>query len=692
MKKIANGIFGIYARAESIPLIATLRGAFTFLIPIFLIGASTLVLQDFPVTAVREFIQTAAGGSIYSVLSLLYNITFGFAAVYLAFAISFFDTAKTNIHSTIRLAACICSLGCYLAFLGPDVLSGAKTLVGYTKMSNIFPAILISLLSTRLFLLFYNFINKRHPAHTAFSRSMQTLVPILICFIIFGTVAEIITVIYGSANFNDLLTEMLSMPFNDIGATFLGGFLITLFESLLWFFGIHGGNVFDELLTSPSGVFAFSHGQIVTKPFIDTFVLIGGCGTAISLFIAIALFSKDRHKKRLCKTSAIPLIFNINEILIFGLPIVLNPIYLIPFLLTPIISYAVAYAALATGIIPPIINASVQWTTPVLISGYKATGSIYGCVLQIVIILIGVAVYTPFVLIENRVQKENQKIYLDRLISRCRECETAGVPYSSDTESLILRSFEDDIVSKLNSDISRGTIRINYQPQVSGGKIKGAEALLRFGIGETGYIYPPLVVGIANSRGMFGDLTKVIVKTALRDLKTLQKERPDFKFTINLQLDLLTDKKFRTWLIKEVGNSGVTPDTFGVEITEDSAFTDIENISETFEELKNAHIEIFMDDFSMGHTAISLLRKNYFNYIKIDGHLIRDLENERSQSIVASIIELGKGLNFKVIAEYVETEKQKNLLEELGCGIYQGYLYYKDMPIDKLAGLLKDGK
>ena len=159
-----------------------------------------------------------------------------------------------------------------------------------------------------------------------------------------------------------------------------------------------------------------------------------------------------------------------------------------------------------------------------------------------------------------------------------------------------------------------------------------------------------------------------------------------------MQLDLLTDKKFRTWLIKEVGNSGVTPDTFGIEITEDSAFTDIENISETFEELKNAHIEIFMDDFSMGHTAISLLRKNYFNYIKIDGHLIRDLENERSQSIVASIIELGKGLNFKVIAEYVETEKQRNLLAELGCGIYQGYLYYKDMPIEQLKGLLKDGK
>ena len=187
-------------------------------------------------------------------------------------------------------------------------------------------------------------------------------------------------------------------------------------------------------------------------------------------------------------------------------------------------------------------------------------------------------------------------------------------------------------------------------------------------------------------------MTRVIVKTALRDLKSFQQILPDFKLAVNLQTDLLLDEKFRNWLIEEVAGSGVTPETFGVEITEDSAFSERDGVSGAFEALKDAKIEIFMDDFSMGHTAISLLRKNYFNYIKIDGHLIRDLDNERSQSIVASIIELGKGLNFKVIAEYVETEKQRKLLEELGCTIYQGYLYYKDMPAAQLKNLLEDGK
>lgn len=692
MKKFANSLFRIYIRAESIPLLETLRRAFTFLVPVFLIGAGALVLQNFPVTAAREFIQTAAGGSLNCVLSLLYSITYGFSAVYLAIALSFFDTARTKIHSSARLAAAVCALACYLISLGPDIINGEKSLLEYTKMSNIFPAILISLLSTRLFLIFYNFIKKRHPAHTEFSRSMQTVFPLFFCLVIFGTFAEIITAVRGSSNFNDLLTEVFAAPFADMGAAFIGGFLVMFFESLLWFFGIHGSNVFDELLTSPTSVFAFSNGQIMSKPFIDAFVLIGGCGTAVSLFIALSLFSKDRHKKRLCRVSALPLFFNINELLIFGIPVVLNPVYVIPLIITPLVSYSISYAALAVGLVPPITNAAVLWTTPVLISGYRATGNIAGSVLQIAVILMGVAIYTPFVLLENKVRQENRKTYLDRLVALCKECEINGTPYNSDDEPLILKAFEDEIVSKLNSDISKESIGINYQPQVVGGKIKGAEALLRFSIEDAGHIYPPLIVGIASSRGLFDPMTRVIVKTALRDLKSFQQILPDFRLTVNIQTDLLLDEKFRNWLIEEVAGSGVTPETFGVEITEDSAFSERDVVSGAFEALKDAKIEIFMDDFSMGHTAISLLRKNYFNYIKIDGHLIRDLDNERSQSIVASIIELGKGLNFKVIAEYVETEKQRKLLEELGCTIYQGYLYYKDMPAAQLKNLLEDGK
>ena len=96
--------------------------------------------------------------------------------------------------------------------------------------------------------------------------------------------------------------------------------------------------MFDTLLTSPTSVFAFGNGSIMNKPLLDTFVLMGGCGTTMCLFLAILFFSRDKRIRRLTKLAGIPLLFNINEILVFGIPIVFNPVYLIPFVSVPLVS------------------------------------------------------------------------------------------------------------------------------------------------------------------------------------------------------------------------------------------------------------------------------------------------------------------------------------------------------------------
>ena len=152
------------------------------------------------------------------------------------------------------------------------------------------------------------------------------------------------------------------------------------------------------------------------------------------------------------------------------------------------------------------------------------------------------------------------------------------------------------------------------------------------------------------------------------------------------------DERFRQWLIREVENAHVTPNTFGIEITEDANISDADVYQIAFEQIKKSGIKVLMDDFSMGNTSITILQKNYFDFVKIDGSLIRNLENERTRSIVSSIIQLGQQLNFSVIAEYVETEKQRDQLLAMGCNIFQGYLYYKDMPIQALLTLLENGK
>ena len=130
--------------------------------------------------------------------------------------------------------------------------------------------------------------------------------------------------------------------------------------------------------------------------------------------------------------------------------------------------------------------------------------------------------------------------------------------------------------------------------------------------------------------------------------------------------------------------------TFGIEITEDANISDADVYQTAFEQIKKSGIKVFMDDFSMGNTSITILQKNYFDFVKMDGSLIRNLQNERTQSIVSSIIQLGQRLNFRVIAEYVETEEQRDQLLAMGCDTFQGYLYYKDMPVENLVGILKN--
>ncbi len=690
VEKFIDKLTGFLGKIENSHTANCIKRSFTFLLPIFLVGATALTLQNFPITPVREFINSACNGYFNAFLNVIYTATYGFASSYLVLAFSYCFSQSKNLHGDVKVFTVLTSILCYFASLGKVILRDGTSILSYTNMSNIFPAMISSIVSTKLFLHFYKVLNRTKLDHSSsFARSLHSILPLACCVVIFTAVASLFNLINEVNNFNDIILYLIARPFESIGATYFGGVLILLAESFLWFFGIHGGNAFDGILNAENGAFAFSNGQIMSKPFIDTFALLGGCGATACMFIAILIFTKDARKKKLCKLAGVPLLFNINELLVFGLPIVLNPIYLIPFLIAPILCYTVAYLAVLWGIVPQIVNASVQWTTPIIISGYQATGSIAGSILQIIQLAIGVAVYAPFVILDNRTTKEHERQFINELTDIYRSCEASGVPYSIDNKKPSLATFEDSIATKLFSDIRNHKIYLRYQPQVDNGKVVSAEALLRFKLDDDKYLYPPLVIAIACKNGLFNDLSQEIVSRAITDLTRMQLIDSNFKIAVNLKLDVLMNYNFRGWLIESIRNSDLTFGTFGVEITEDANISDAEDYANVFNELKQVGIEIYMDDFSMGHTSVSILQKNYFDYIKIDGNLIKQLDNERIRSIVSSIIKLGSDLNFNVIAEYVETEKQRDVLLGMGCHIFQGYLYYKDLDAGQIADVLR---
>jgi PTS system cellobiose-specific IIC component len=131
----------------------------------------------------------------------------------------------------------------------------------------------------------------------------------------------------------------------------------------------------------------------------------GGSGTTIALLIGIFISSKRKQMREIANLGFAPGLFNINEPVMFGMPIVLNPILMIPFIFGPVILAGFSYAVIAAGIFPKTI-ALMPWTTPPIIGGFLATGSIMGSVLQIINLSLAIVFYVPFILIGEKLESK----------------------------------------------------------------------------------------------------------------------------------------------------------------------------------------------------------------------------------------------------------------------------------------------
>lgn len=137
--------------------------------------------------------------------------------------------------------------------------------------------------------------------------------------------------------------------------------------------------------------------NVITQQFFDLWIYIGGSGATLALALTMMLRARSRQLKSLGRLAIAPGIFNINEPITFGMPIVMNPLLIIPFILVPVVLVVVSYAAMATGLVAKPSGVAVPWTTPIVISGYLATGGkISGSILQIVNFFIAFAIYYPF--------------------------------------------------------------------------------------------------------------------------------------------------------------------------------------------------------------------------------------------------------------------------------------------------------
>lgn len=245
--------------------------------------------------------------------------------------------------------------------------------------------------------------------------SFTSLIPAFI----FLLLCVIIKTIFGMTEFgsaHNFIYSLVQLPFQHLTSSYFTIVIIVFMISVSWFFGIQPAiitSVFEPAwrAMSAENLAAIAAGgtasNVITFEFYANFVAIGGGGATIGLAIAL-LWRKSKQYKELGKLALGPSIFNINEPLIFGTPIVLNPIIIIPFFLAPLICCTLAYITMSTGIVPVTNGVAIPWTTPPVISGYLLCG-IKGALLQLLMVVISVAIYTPFLRILDKKALELEK-------------------------------------------------------------------------------------------------------------------------------------------------------------------------------------------------------------------------------------------------------------------------------------------
>lgn len=528
-----------------------------------------------------------------------------------------------------------------------------------------------------------------------FSRQEVTFITVSFC-------NNVLLQVFHAESFYELTRSMVIKMADHVGQGIVGGLTYVILNGIMWFFGIHGSDVLEGMVeilyetSAEQNLANILNGEpataIVTRPFLDDFVMIGGCGATLCLLIALLLFCKRSGTKRLMKMSALPMIFNINEIMVFGLPIIYNPIFPIPFVTVPVVCFFTAYFATWIGWVPVVMK-DVEWTTPILINGYMATGSFRGVLLRLVNVAIGVAIYAPFVKYYDREKAESAKRDYDLMPQEFKENEVSG------KQSKLLDSNNKEygwmgkaLAADFEYAFAHNKMQIFYQPQYNDkDECIGVEALLRWNHETLGWIYPPLILRLSKEVGNREQLECWVISKALQDADMLQKKYPNsgLHISINVTGGSIQKKSFEDFLQALSVQYDIEELKICLEITEQDALLLDDTLRERFYRLKEAGYKLAVDDFSMGSTSIQYLTGNHFGLVKLDGTLVRGiLTNPRCREIISSIVNLSDTLGVDVLAEYVEDEQIREKLAEVGCHLYRGWYYSPAVHLEEIEKIL----
>ena len=250
-----------------------------------------------------------------------------------------------------------------------------------------------------------------------------------------------------------------------------------------------------------------------------------------------------------------------------------------------------------------------------------------------------------------------------------------------------------ELETELRRALGREEFRVYYQPEIllESGDIVGMEALVRWEHPEHGLLLPQEFLPIAEESNLIMPIGQWVLREACKQLRTWQEKYPN-NAPLVMSVNLSTREFFQPSLIAEIlRETGVDPRTLQLEITEGAvAYDNAQNANNTLWNLKTLGVQLAIDDFGMGYSSLSYLKRFPVDLLKIDRSFVRELGKDlKDTKIVAAIIHLARALDLKVIAEGVETAEQVEQLRKMECDMVQGSYFSKPLPSGAVSDLLQ---
>ena len=386
------------------------RVGFLLSMPLLIVGSFFLLIANFPIPGWSDFWARFFGEDWVSYFAKPTDATFSIMAILAVVGIGYSFAEQMNVDKLFGAASAMVSW--FLIMPYEVLLEGGGSVKGipldWVGSKGIFVGIICAFLSIHI----YAWVNKKgwvikmpEGVPPTVVKSFAALIPAGVSMLVFF----VINIIFAMTPFHsafDFIFTILQVPLLKLGNTLPAMVIAYIFLHLFWFFGVNGGSVvaavFNPILQtlSAENLAAYQAGapipNIICQQFQDLFATFGGCGSALSLMIAMLLFCRSKRIRELGKLSLVPGLFGINEPIVFGLPIVLNPMILIPFMLVPTINIVISYICMSIGLVPLCSGVAIPWTMPVVLSGFLSTGW-QGAVLQLVLLVLGIFVYMPFI-------------------------------------------------------------------------------------------------------------------------------------------------------------------------------------------------------------------------------------------------------------------------------------------------------